>query len=206
MTKSTEYTECTGHLPNGNPVQAHSAREYYPCVLFQRGLDADTRYYILFDGVDYYMGKDQAFQIETAKQVMQVPTGINLEDSRDIKEQKLVYTKHKRHALLLEASDAVNKERATEPDAPVEVKLNSEMFPLYYSIVATAKRESTESTHYVRCLQEVLKTAMNGDLSCCVAVPWHYCKNIGYSLQQMGFAVQYRSTRPALSELKITWE
>ena len=95
MTKSTEYT----------------AGEYYPCILFQRGLDADTRYYILFDGVDYYMGKDQAFQIETAKQVMQVPTGINLEDSRDIKEQKLVYTKDKRHRILLEASDtAVNKE------------------------------------------------------------------------------------------------
>ena len=200
-------TEYKGHLPDGNPVQAHSAGEYYPCILFQRGLDADTRYYILFDGIDYYVGKEQAFQVQTAKQVMQVHTVISPEDSRDVKAQKLVYTKHKRHALLLEASDdAANKERATEPDAPVEVKLDSEIFPLYSSIVATAKRESTESTHYVRCLQEVLKTAMNGDLSCCVAVPRHYCKNIGYSLQQMGFAVQYRSTHPALSELKVTWD
>ena len=189
-----------GHLPDGNPVQQHSAGEYYPCILFQRGLNTDTRYYILFDGIDYYMGREQAFQIETAKQVMQVPAGINLEDTRDIKEQKLVYTKDKRHRILLEASDtAANKERA-------EVNLNPEMFPLYYSIVATAKRESTESTHYVRCLQEVLKAAMNGDLSCCVAVPKHNYKAIGYSLQQMGFDVQYRSTHPALSELKITWE
>lgn len=104
-------TEYQGHLPDGNPIQQHSAGEFYPCVLFQRGLDAATRYYILFDGIEYYMGKDQAFQIETAKQVMQVQTSINLEDSRDTKEQKLIYTKHKRHDLLLEASDAAaNKE------------------------------------------------------------------------------------------------
>lgn len=113
MTERNEYTaEYQGHLPDGNPVQQHSAGEYYPCILFQRGLDADTRYYILFDGIDYYMGKEQAFQVQTAKRVMQVHTGTNPEDSRDVKEQKLVYTKHKRHALLLEASDAAtNTER-----------------------------------------------------------------------------------------------
>ena len=105
---STEYQ---GHLPDGNPVQQHSAGEFYPCVLFQRGLDAGTRYYILFDGIEYYMGRDQTLQIETAKQVMQVTTAINPEDSRAIKEQKLAYTKHKRHGLLLEASGAAtNKE------------------------------------------------------------------------------------------------
>lgn len=109
MTKSTEYT---GHLPNGNPVQQHSAGEYYPCVLFQRGLDADTRYYILFDGIDYYMGRNQAFQVETAKRVMQVHTPVVSEDSMGMKAQKLDYTKSKRHALLLEASDAAaNAER-----------------------------------------------------------------------------------------------
>lgn len=105
-------TEYQGHLPDGNPVQQHSAGEYYPCVLFQRGLDADTRYYILFDGIDYYMGKDQAFQIETAKQTMQVHTPVAPEDSMGMKAQKLAYTKHKRHSLLLEASDAAaNKEK-----------------------------------------------------------------------------------------------
>ena len=203
MIKHNQYT---GHLPNGNPVQAHSAGEYYPCILFQRGLDADTRYYILFDGIDYYMGCDQAFQVETAKQVIQVHTDTDPEDSRDVKAQKLMYTQHKRHALLLEASDAAaNKERTAEPDVPVEVELKPEMFPLYYSTVATAKRASPESTHFVRCLQEVLKAAMNGDLSCCVDVPRHLYKNIGYSMQQMGFDVQYRSMHPALSELKITW-
>lgn len=105
-------TEYQGHLPDGNPVQQHSAGEFYPCVLFQRGLDADTRYYILFDGIEYYMGCDQALQIETAKQVIQVTTAISPEDSRNVKAQKLAYTKHKRHSLLLEASDAaVNAER-----------------------------------------------------------------------------------------------
>lgn len=38
----TSTTEYQGHLPDGNPVQQHSAGEYYPMVLFQRGLDADT--------------------------------------------------------------------------------------------------------------------------------------------------------------------
>lgn len=105
-------TEYRGHLPDGNPVQQHSAGEYYPCVLFQRGLDADTRYYILFDGIDYYMGKDQQFQIQTAKQVMQISTDITPEDSLDIRRQKLNYTVHKRHQVLLEASDAaINKEK-----------------------------------------------------------------------------------------------
>lgn len=108
----TSTTEYQGHLPNGNPVHQHSAGEYYPCILFQRGLDADVRYYILFDGIDYCMGKEQAFQIQTAKQVMQVSTAINPEDSRNIKEQKLAYTKQKRHRLLLEASDTTaNAER-----------------------------------------------------------------------------------------------
>lgn len=90
MQKTNEYT---GHLPNGNPVQQHSAGEYYPCILFQRGLDADTRYYILFDGIDYYMGKDQQYQIQTAKSV------------KDL----LV---HEKHLVLLEASDtALNMEK-----------------------------------------------------------------------------------------------
>lgn len=199
-------SEYKGHLPNGNPVQQHSAGEYYPCILFQRGLDADTRYYILFDGIDYCMGKEQEFQVQTAEQVIQISTAIDPEDSRDIREQKLKYTKHKRHQVLLEASDtAANKERAAEPDAPVEVKLDSEMFPLYYSIIATAKRESMEAIHYVRCLQEVLKAAMHGDLSCCVAVPRHLYRKIGRSLQQMGFEVQYKCVLPTLTELKLTW-
>lgn len=102
-------TEYTGHLPNGNPVQQHSAGEYYPCVLFQRGLDTATRYYILFDGIEYYMGKEQAFQIETAKRVMQVHTLVDPEDSMATKAQKLAYTQHKRHVLLLEASDAAGQ-------------------------------------------------------------------------------------------------
>lgn len=89
-TKTAGYQ---GHLPNGNPVQQHSAGEYYPCVLFQRGLDADTRYYILHDGVEYYMGKEQAFQIQTAESVKDLLT-------------------HEKHFVLLEASDAAaNKEK-----------------------------------------------------------------------------------------------
>ena len=84
MTTTTEYQ---GHLPDGNPVQQHSAGEYYPMVLFQRGLDADTRYYILFDGIEYCMGADQAFQIQTA------------ESAKDL-------LMHDKHFVLLEASDA----------------------------------------------------------------------------------------------------
>lgn len=103
-------TEYQGHLPDGNAVQQHSAGEYYPCVLFQRGLDADTRYYILFDGIDYYMGKNQAFQIETAKQVMQTQL-FDPTEPIGIQRDKLMYTKHKRHQILLEASNAAaNKE------------------------------------------------------------------------------------------------
>lgn len=84
-------TEYQGHLPDGNPVQQHSAGEYYPMVLFQRGLDADTKYYILFDGIEYYMGVDQAFQIQTAESAKDLLT-------------------HEKHFVLLEASDAANKE------------------------------------------------------------------------------------------------
>lgn len=87
-------TKYQGHLPNGNPVQQHSAGEYYPMVLFQRGLDADARYYILFDGIDYYMGQEQTFQIETTKRVSTYPDA------------------HEKHKLLLEASaTAANKEQ-----------------------------------------------------------------------------------------------
>ena len=88
----TGTTEYQGHLPDGNPVQQHSAGEYYPMVLFHRGLDADTRYYILFDGIEYYMGVDQAFQIQTAESAKDLLT-------------------HEKHFVLLEASDAAeNKE------------------------------------------------------------------------------------------------
>ena len=87
----TSTTEYQSHLPDGNPVQQHSAaaqcREYYPMVLFQRGLDADARYYILHNGIEYYVGADQAFQIQTAESV------------KDL----LV---HEKHFVLLEASDA----------------------------------------------------------------------------------------------------
>ena len=204
MTTTTEYQ---GHLPDGNPVQQHSAGEYYPCVLFQRGLDADTRYYILFDGIDYYMGKDQQFQIQTAKQVMQISTDITSEDSLDIRRQKLNYTTHKRHQVLLEASDsAAHTERTGTELASAEVKLNPKASPLYYSIAAASKEESTEARHYVLCLQAVLRAALQGNLTCCATVPRHCGKNIEYSLQEIGFDVQYRDVHPALTELKITWD
>ena len=87
MSKVNEYT---GHLPNGNPVQQHSAGEYYPMVLFQRGLDAEAQYYILHDGVEYYMGKDPQFQIQTAESAKDLLT-------------------HEKHFVLLEASDAANQ-------------------------------------------------------------------------------------------------
>lgn len=83
----TSTTEYQGHLPDGNPVQQHSAGEYYPMVLFQRGLDADARYYILHDGIEYYVGADQAFQIQTAESVKDLPV-------------------HEKHFVLLEVSDA----------------------------------------------------------------------------------------------------
>ena len=86
-----QTNEYSGHLPNGNPVQAHSAGEYYPCILFQRGLDADTRYYILFDGIEYYMGADQQFQIQTA------------ESAKDL-------LACEKHLMLLEASDAASRQ------------------------------------------------------------------------------------------------
>ena len=78
--------EYQGHLPDDNPVQQHSAGEYYPMILFQRGLDADTRYYILFDGIEYYMGVDQAFQIQAAESVKDLLT-------------------HEKHFMLLVASE-----------------------------------------------------------------------------------------------------
>lgn len=202
MTKNTEYTaEYQGHLPNGNPVQAHSAGEYYPCILFRRGLDADTRYYILFDGIDYYMGRDQAFQVETAKRVMQVHTGTSPEDSRDIKEQKLVYTKHKRHALLLEASDIANKEHAV----PTENKTDPTMFALYYSVVATAKAESDTARSYVHCLKDTLNAALQGKTVCSVLVPKQYCMNIKRSFQTLGFDVQTKGDGLGLVRLSIKW-
>lgn len=37
-----------GHLPNGNPVQQHSAGEIYPLVIMQRGLAPHERYGILY--------------------------------------------------------------------------------------------------------------------------------------------------------------
>lgn len=37
-----------GHLPNGNPVQQHSAGEIYPLVIIQKGLAPNDRYGILY--------------------------------------------------------------------------------------------------------------------------------------------------------------
>lgn len=43
----------TGHLPNGNPVQQHSAGEIYPLVIMQKGLAPNDRYGILYGGRVY---------------------------------------------------------------------------------------------------------------------------------------------------------
>lgn len=43
----------TGHLPNGNPVQQHSAGEIYPLVIMQKGLAPNDRYSILYGGYVY---------------------------------------------------------------------------------------------------------------------------------------------------------
>ena len=42
-----------GHLPNGNPVQQHSAGEIYPLVIMQKGLAPNDRYGILYGGFMY---------------------------------------------------------------------------------------------------------------------------------------------------------
>lgn len=42
-----------GHLPNGNPVQQHSAGEIYPLVIMQKGLAPNDRYGILYGGFVY---------------------------------------------------------------------------------------------------------------------------------------------------------
>lgn len=42
-----------GHLPNGNPVQQHSAGEIYPLVIMQKGLAPNDRYGILYGGYVY---------------------------------------------------------------------------------------------------------------------------------------------------------
>lgn len=42
-----------GHLPNGNPVQQHSAGEIYPLVIMQKGLAPNDRYGILYGGFAY---------------------------------------------------------------------------------------------------------------------------------------------------------
>ena len=42
-----------GHLPNGNPVQQHSAGEIYPLVIMQKGLAPNDRYGILYGNYAY---------------------------------------------------------------------------------------------------------------------------------------------------------
>lgn len=42
-----------GHLPNGNPVQQHSAGEIYPLVIMQKGLAPNDHYGILYGGFVY---------------------------------------------------------------------------------------------------------------------------------------------------------
>lgn len=39
-----------GHLPNGNAVQAHSAGDLYPIVMFQKGLGDSAKYCIMLAG------------------------------------------------------------------------------------------------------------------------------------------------------------
>lgn len=42
-----------GHLPNGNPVQQHSAGDCYPFVIMQQGLTPDEHYGIMYGGKVY---------------------------------------------------------------------------------------------------------------------------------------------------------
>lgn len=39
-----------GHLPNGNPVQQHSAGDCYPFVISQKGLEPNDQYLVMYAG------------------------------------------------------------------------------------------------------------------------------------------------------------
>nr|DAP28376.1 MAG TPA: hypothetical protein [Caudoviricetes sp.] len=47
-----------GHLPNGNPVQQHSAGEVYPFVIMQQGLEPDAKHFICYGNESYRVASD----------------------------------------------------------------------------------------------------------------------------------------------------
>lgn len=185
MPTNTTYQ---GHLPNGNPVQRHSAGEYYPCVLFQRGLDADTRYYILFDGVEYYMGCEQAFQVQTAEQVMQL------------------HSPQERHRLLLDASDvAANSIQGALKAEPVQ---SSELVDLDLYTLQSALNyigSSEDAREYAECLQKILKEAIAGNTVATCLVSIRYWTTIAFSLQKAGFDIKYSPRSVYVMELLVKW-
>ena len=197
--------EYQGHLPDGNPVQQHSAGEFYPCVLFQRGLDTDTRYYILFDGVDYCVGKDQAFQIQTAKQVMQVQTLVDPRDSLSTKAQKIEVTRNKRHQLLLEASDvAANGIQGVLQAEPVAIDPAHGVYTVREGVTSSSTDKGARE--FLECLQKICAESLKGNAVAICFVSVQHWKNIARSLQNLGFEVRYRPRSVYVMEFLVRWE
>lgn len=65
-------TEYQGHLPD-SPIQRHSAGEFFPMVLFQRGLDSTARYYIQYKGIEYVVTDSLQGQSAIAQRVAALP-------------------------------------------------------------------------------------------------------------------------------------
>lgn len=64
--KPNEYT---GHLPNGNPVQKHSAGDVYPLVIMQQGFEPNDRYFILYGGQKYAVADSFKGTYEAAQKI-----------------------------------------------------------------------------------------------------------------------------------------
>ena len=70
QTKSN--TKYQGHLPD-SAIQHHSAEEFFPMVLFQRGLDSSVRYYIQYKGAEYVVTDSLQGQSAIAKRIAALP-------------------------------------------------------------------------------------------------------------------------------------
>lgn len=58
-----------GHLPNGNPVQQHSAGEIYPFVIMQQGLES-ARYFILYAGQTFEVADSFDVTMQAASAIL----------------------------------------------------------------------------------------------------------------------------------------
>ncbi len=63
-----------GHLPNGNPVQQHSAGDCYPFVIMQKGLEPDAHYGIMYGGEVYEVADSFSETCQIAQRIKETVT------------------------------------------------------------------------------------------------------------------------------------